>query len=185
MMASNVPGKKDLAVLTPGAPRTKVIGELGEPFLTGKTSQGSRDTFNFKQGYTRTNRVSRAVLHGLGDLFTTGLWELAATPMESSLQGEDVRVAVGYDDQQRVRNVEYYTGAWLAHGGPTTPSWLRFRNREQTARIGDWTTEPAVMQAGAEVTASPAADVRPELPESAFDESPVFNPSAVSTSATP
>jgi|GEM_PF-1297128 len=138
MMASKAPGRKDMNVLTPGVSRSRIVAELGQPLQSRKTPDGgAKDVFAFKQGYTTGTKAGRAIFHGLADLNTLFLWELAATPLESSMQGEDVRVEVQYDNDELARRIEYFSGAHLAHGEPSLPGWLRRKEIQQTAVIGD------------------------------------------------
>jgi hypothetical protein len=103
---------------------------------TGQEPQGDIDVFAFKQGYSTPAKVSRALVHGAADVATAGLWEVVGTPIESSLQGEDVRAEVTYDTNDLVNRVEYYSGAHLANGGPALASWMRGSSTRQTAVIG-------------------------------------------------
>jgi len=135
MMAAKAPGKKNLAVLTPGVPRARVIAELGAPLETSQAAEQKRDIFAFKQGYSTPTRVGRAGFHALADLATYGIWEVAGTPLEGALEGEDVRAEVRYDPQQYVQRVEYFSGAHLARGGPTLAPWLRSQSTRQTAIV--------------------------------------------------
>ncbi|MFP6620536.1 MAG: hypothetical protein VB877_14410 [Pirellulaceae bacterium] len=135
MMAAKAPGKKNLAVLTPGVTRARVIAELGAPLETSQDADQTRDIFAFKQGYSTATRVGRAGFHALADLATYGIWEVAGTPLEGALEGEDVRAEVRYDSQQYVQRVEYFSGAHLARGGPTLAPWLRSQSTRQTAIV--------------------------------------------------
>ena len=40
------------------------------------------------QGYSKANKISRAVWHGAADVFTLGLWEIIGTPTESAFNGK-------------------------------------------------------------------------------------------------
>lgn len=136
MMAAKAPGKKNLDVLTPGMPRSAVVAELGTPLQSRQDTTGSpTDVFSFQQGYSLPVRVTRAFVHGAADVATIGLWEVAATPLEAGLQGENVKAAVVYDHDERVKRVEYFAGAHLAHGEPTLASWMRFQKPKQTAVV--------------------------------------------------
>ncbi len=137
MMAANAPGKKNMGVLTPGVSRSQVVAELGPPVQSRKYGWGAKDVFAFKQGYSTPAKVSRSVVHGAADFMTLGLWEIAGTPLEGSLQGEDVRAEVAYDASDTVQRVEYFSGAHLAHGGMTLAGWMRGGGTRQTAVIGD------------------------------------------------
>ena len=138
MMAARAPEKKDLSVLTPGAARSQVVAELGPPLQSRTDQYGEKDVFAFKQGYTLPTRVVRSTVHAAADVATVAIWEVVGTPLESSLQGEDVRVEVAYDDAERVQRVEYFAGAHLANGGPTLAPWMRRANVRQTAVVGNY-----------------------------------------------
>lgn len=162
MMAAKAPGKKDMGVLTPGVSRSQVVAELGPPVQSRTYGWGAKDVFSFKQGYTMPTKVSRSIVHGAADVMTLGLWEVAGTPLEGSLQGEDVRAEVAYDANDMVQRVEYFSGAHLAHGGPTLASWMRGSGTRQTAIVGDDAfgrdaVNQEIIQAGATAvgTASP------------------------------
>ncbi len=135
MMATRAPEKKNLTVLTPGIPRSQVIAELGPPVYASQDESGLKDIFAFKQGYSRPCRVGRAGLHAVADVLTLGLWEVVGTPLEGALDGEDVRAEVRYDLQEHVRRVEYFSGAHLAHGGPTLTAWLHRPPMQQRAVV--------------------------------------------------
>jgi hypothetical protein len=110
VMATQQPGRKDLSVLTKGVDRTRVIAELGSP-LTTKVQEGKRqDVFSFRQGYSTGAKAGRAVFHAVADVFTLGLWEVVGTPVEVVAKGTDVKVAVLYDENDKVDRVETYGG---------------------------------------------------------------------------
>lgn len=132
MMAARAPEKKNLTVLQPGANRSVVVSELGPPLQSNVDASGTHDIYSFKQGYSAPVRVTRFVGHLAADISTLALWELAGWPIESTLQGEEIRAQVDYDSQNRARRVEYFTGGYLAHGGPTRPIWMSFRDQSQT-----------------------------------------------------
>ena len=142
MMAARAPDKKDLSVLSLGVPRSQVIAELGTPVHQSKDDFGERDVFSFKQGYSVPVKVGRATVHAVGDLLTLGLWEVVSTPLESSLDGEGVQAEVRYDREQYVRRVEFFTGAHLAHGGPTLAPWMRSANTQQTGVLESAIPDP-------------------------------------------
>ena len=137
MMAARAPEKRNLDVLQPGTSRAAVISELGQPVHTRMTQWGPLDIFAFKQGYSMPTRVTRSLAHGTADVATLGLWEVVATPLESTLQGEKVRVEVAYDSDQIVRRVEYFSGAHLANGRATLAEWMRTKSSQQAAVVGD------------------------------------------------
>ena len=142
MMAARSPEKKDLSVLSLGVPRSQVIAELGTPVHQSNDEFGERDVFSFRQGYSVPVRVGRATVHAVGDLLTLGLWEVVSTPLESSLNGEGVQAEVRYDRQQYVRRVEFFSGAHLAHGGPTLAPWMRGASTQQTGILESASPDP-------------------------------------------
>lgn len=152
MMAARAPGKKDLKVLTPGVSRSQVVAELGPPIQSRDDDNGSKDVFAFKQGYSTGTKVTRSIFHGAADFLTIGFWEFAGTPLESSLQGEDVRAEVAYDPSGKVSRIEFYAGAHLANGGPTLAPWMRGESTRQSAVIGNYpnSNNEQIIQTGAE-----------------------------------
>lgn len=129
------PEKKDLGILMPGHSRAEVIAELGKPSYEETNSEGQRDVFTFKQGYTKPVKVARAVGHGVGLISTFGLWELAGYPIELALNGEEVKVMVDYDHTMTVSEVTYLTGAHLRKNGPTLPAELYGVNEDGDADV--------------------------------------------------
>ena len=152
MMAARAPGKKDLSLLTPGVARSQLVAELGTPQQSREKDGTAIDVFAFKQGYSLPVRMTRAVFHGAADVATIGIWEIASTPLEAAMQGEDVRAEVLYDHDERIRRVQYYSGAHLANGEPTLASWMRIRKPQQQAVVdsggsGFPDSEPTIMPA--------------------------------------
>ena len=146
-MAATAPRQRDMGVLTPGVPRARIVEELGQPLSSTATVEGPRDLFAFKQGYSRGALVGRASLHILADLMTVGCWEIIGVPLESSMQGEDVRAQVDYDDQDRVNRVRYFAGGHLRHGEPALASWMRGHKTEQATVVDDRTGDDQALDA--------------------------------------
>lgn len=105
-MASNQPTAKNLDLLKEGTPRTLLIAEYGVPLET-KTVAGSSkcEVFKFTQGYSSGAKATRAVFHGLADVFTLGLWEVIGTPTESVFTGDFMVYEVCYDETDRAKSV--------------------------------------------------------------------------------
>jgi outer membrane protein assembly factor BamE (lipoprotein component of BamABCDE complex) len=104
-MAAKQPDAKNLDVMTVGTPRAIVLGELGPP-ITTEVKDGQRsDIFNFTQGYSKGAKTSRAIFHGLADIFTCGLWEVAGTPAEAVFDGTKVTYQIEYDSSDKVKRV--------------------------------------------------------------------------------
>jgi hypothetical protein len=108
--ATQQPSKKDLSVLTPGTPRTRLICELGAPLWTEERDGATVDIFAFKQGYTKAVKAGRALVHGAADVATGGLWEVVGVPAETLADGKNVKVEVTYDERRAVRAVEVIEG---------------------------------------------------------------------------
>lgn len=113
--ATQQPSKRNMAVLDHGVPRTHVIAELGAPVWSNQTDDGAVDVFSFKQGFTKTTKVARALVHGAADVATFGLWEVVGIPAESVLDGTDVQLEVHYDPDQAVDHVVIIKGEKAVH----------------------------------------------------------------------
>jgi hypothetical protein len=104
-MASTQPTQKNLQFLSVGTPRSLVLAELGQP-QASEVKDGKRvDVFSFVQGYSKGTKATRAVFHGVADVFTLGLWEVVGTPTESIFNGEQMACEVTYDTSDRVEKV--------------------------------------------------------------------------------
>lgn len=110
VMALRQPEKKNLSVLSTGTSRENVISYLGAPAVTDVQEDQRTDIFQFKQGYSGGNKVSRALLHGVADFFTFFIWELVAIPGEVVFSGTDMSVKVMYDSADKVKDVIYLRG---------------------------------------------------------------------------
>ena len=110
MKATNQPEKKDLSVLKIGTPRSHVIAELGKPVNTEIKKAKKTDVFSFVQGYSKTNKTFRALGHGIADVATLGLWEVAGTPIEGIASGQAVQLEVTYDKKDTIEKVVVLKG---------------------------------------------------------------------------
>lgn len=105
--ASAQPGKKDLSVLSLGTHRDLVLAEFGTPAVSGKDEAGNNyDLIVFVQGYSKANKIFRSAFHFTADIFTLGLWEGVATPIEWNTTGTRTKIRVTYDSGNRVSKVE-------------------------------------------------------------------------------
>lgn len=120
-MAANQPGQKDLSVLTKGQPRAKLIAELGQPVNSEIKDGVRKDIFTFTQGYHGGVRAGRAVLHGVADVATLGLWEAVGTPTEGYMNGTQLSAEVIYDAQDVVATVIPLKGAEEISSGTNIP----------------------------------------------------------------
>jgi hypothetical protein len=109
-MAAYQPEKKNLDVLAPGVPRQVVLAEMGLPAAHEDRDGVRSEVYKFKQGYSQTARISRAVFHGTADILTVGLWEAVGTPAEYYFSGTDTIVRVTYDRGECVETIEYDKG---------------------------------------------------------------------------
>jgi hypothetical protein len=108
--ASEQPGKRDLGVLHDGVPRTHVIAELGAPVWSEQRDGETVDVFTFKQGYRKSTKAARALVHGAADVATFGLWEVVGIPAETLADGTDVQLEVHYTAEQTVSHVDVIKG---------------------------------------------------------------------------
>ena len=106
-MAAKQPPKKDLSVLKKGTARNEVIAELGSPEWSEKVEGKTTDVFSFRQGYSKGAKVGRAAFHGVADVFSFGLWEVIGTPVEAIADGEQIKLQIKYDEDDRVNEVTY------------------------------------------------------------------------------
>ena len=104
VMASRQPDKRNTSVLSPGTPRGFVVAELGTPVLSETRDGNKVDTFTFKQGYSTTTKVLRAMFHIAADVFTLFLWEIIGMPIEMVASGTDTNVQVTYDENDKVQS---------------------------------------------------------------------------------
>ncbi len=104
-MAANQPDKKNVDLFTVGTQRSLLIAEYGAPTESENRDGKDYDTFKFVQGYSTGAKVSRAVFHGVADVFTIGLWEVVGTPAEALFDGQQMAYEVSYDEENRVDQI--------------------------------------------------------------------------------
>jgi len=104
VMATQQPPRKNLALLAPGTDRDLVIAEFGVPISSEKLPDGTKkEIFNFVQGYSKSAKASRALFHGVADVFTIGIWEAVGTPIEGHFDGKRVSVRVIFDADNKIK----------------------------------------------------------------------------------
>jgi hypothetical protein len=108
--ATQQPDKRDLNVLGRGIPRTQVIAELGRPLWSEERGAAVTDVFVFKQGYSKSAKATRALVHGAADVATWGLWEVLGVPLETMADGSEVQAEVRYDENRLVESVRIFRG---------------------------------------------------------------------------
>jgi hypothetical protein len=102
-MAAKQPPKKNLSLFSPGTPRSLVIAEFGAPIDTKSAKSGEKiEVHKFVQGYSGGAKAARAIFHGAADVFTIGLWEVAATPIEGLANGTEMVYEVKYNSGDKV-----------------------------------------------------------------------------------
>ena len=109
-MAAKQPPKRNLDVLNQGTVRGEVLAELGAPLVTEQKDGKKVDIFKFRQGYTKGVKVSRALFHGVADVFSLGLWEVVGTPTEMIADGKEMKIEVMYDKDDHVEQVNILEG---------------------------------------------------------------------------
>jgi hypothetical protein len=101
-----------LSVLRVGAERSQVEAALFTPESEVSLPDGrTQSTYFFEVGNEPS--AGRAAVHGVMDILTFGIWELAGTPIEAT-QGDDMQVVVIYDAASKVetfRIAERETGS--------------------------------------------------------------------------
>jgi len=107
-MASEQPRAHDMSVLKVGTLRHRVIAEFGTPVLAEVENGTKVDVFRFVDGYSTAARTSRSFLHGAMNIGTFGLWDIIGKPVESGFSGNDVKVKVEYDTNDRISYVKRY-----------------------------------------------------------------------------
>jgi hypothetical protein len=90
--------------LTQGASRENVITYFGAPASSEKKGEERIELYQFRQGYSGGNKASRALFHGVADVFTLFIWELIAMPTEAIANGNDMTVKVVYDSEDRLKD---------------------------------------------------------------------------------
>ncbi|MDD4877274.1 MAG: hypothetical protein PHQ86_09180, partial [Dehalococcoidales bacterium] len=87
------------------------LAELGKPVTTESDAQNNKvDIFQFKQGFNTSTKTARALVHGVADVFTLGLWEVVATPAEAFFGAKSMAIKVSYDENNKVKDVAYLRG---------------------------------------------------------------------------
>jgi hypothetical protein len=97
-----VSGKPDpnLGAVHVGATRGEVELQLGPPIETATTGDDQRtDIYEYETGNEPS--PGRAIGHGVLDVLTFGLWEVAGTPIEG-FQGQAHRITIIYDGTDHV-----------------------------------------------------------------------------------
>ena len=91
-------GKREpnLGMITIGAHRAEVELQLGSPRATVAHEGGEYRTDTYEYELGNEPSAGRAVVHGVMDLLTLGLWEVVGTPIEA-FKGEKRDMVITYD----------------------------------------------------------------------------------------
>lgn len=109
-MAANQPSAKNVELFNQGTLRAQLIAEFGAPANTKNRADGTAcDIFTFTQGYSGGAKATRAIAHGVADLFTLGLWEVIGTPTEAVFSGDNVSYQACYDKNDKVNSITLLT----------------------------------------------------------------------------
>jgi hypothetical protein len=93
----------DIGAVRVGSTRGEAEMHLGSPVRTNAGAGNTRiDVYEYEIGNEPS--AGRAVAHGVMDVLTLGIWEVAGTPIEA-VQGEKYEAIVTYDEQDRVAEV--------------------------------------------------------------------------------
>ena len=71
---------------------------------SSRTKEGDLvNTYKFLQ---KRGSAGRAVMHGVLDVMTLGLWEVAGTPMEGSKEKQYTTIKVLLDEEKNIKKIE-------------------------------------------------------------------------------
>ena len=144
--ASTGDRKRDLNVLAPGSSRDIVLAELGTPassidnLSTAPANTNSAgqdksryDIFSFVQGRSKGANVGRSLFYGTAAVFTLGLSEVVAAPLEHVVgDAGNIKLRVNYDENWKVVDSKIFDkGEWV------TPEQLKVRVAERQAASGN------------------------------------------------
>jgi hypothetical protein len=94
----------DLGAVRVGASRGEVELQLGPPIQSASLEDGRRaDVYAYEIGNEPS--AGRAIGHGVLDVLTLGIWEVAGTPIEG-VQGETYHATITYDRDEKVVDIK-------------------------------------------------------------------------------
>ena len=85
-----------------GEDRNSVIASFGPPKESVDSGGRRVEVYEYKSGTKPA--PWRAVVHGILDVSTLGLWEIVGTPIEMAQSGKE-RITVEYDESGKVANI--------------------------------------------------------------------------------
>ena len=83
-----------------------IIAEFGSPLDTQQRGGEKVEIYKFVQGYSGGAKAGRALFHGVADVFTLGLWEIASTPIEGMANGTEMVYEVQYDAENKIKELK-------------------------------------------------------------------------------
>lgn len=104
-MAAKQPITKNIELFKIGTPRDELIAEFGAPYISEKNDGKQVEMFLFVQGYSKSVKTGRVILHSVADVMTLGLWEIVGIPTEMVFNGNKMAFHVSYDANDHVDEV--------------------------------------------------------------------------------
>lgn len=87
--------------------RACVIAQPGVEIISSKKDNKERIVEETYKVTLKKGSTARAVMHGVLDVATLGLWEVAGTPMEGKLGEKKILVIkIYYDENENIEKVE-------------------------------------------------------------------------------
>ena len=109
-MAAKQPDAKNIDLFKKGTSRSLLLAEFGLHIASELREDGKKyEIFKFTNGYSKTAKAGRALLHGMADIATLGLWEIVGTPTEGTFSGDKVAFEVRYDHNNLVERAVLLT----------------------------------------------------------------------------
>lgn len=101
-----------------GEDRNGMISSFGPPKESVDSDGGRVEVYEYKSGTQPA--PWRAVVHGLLDLSSLGLWEIVGTPIEMNQSGKE-RITVQYDESGKVVNILPNGATTAVASSPNSP----------------------------------------------------------------
>ncbi|HSX26002.1 MAG TPA: lipoprotein [Chlamydiales bacterium] len=106
VMASKIEGV-DMDTVQSIRSRSQLIAIGAQPVISDRNEEGQLvETYRILE---QKGSVARAFMHGLLDISTAFLWEIAGTPIESSLgQSKYFSLKVTFDEEEQIKKMELF-----------------------------------------------------------------------------
>jgi hypothetical protein len=102
-MALSGKSEPNIGAIKVGSTRGEVEIQIGSPTTSSTLKEGERvDVYEYEIGNEPS--AGRAIGHGVMDVLTLGLWEVAGTPIEG-IQGEKRKIFITYDSNDHVKSI--------------------------------------------------------------------------------